>query len=177
MKLSVFPLLPKRGQGLPYGEGRRTGMYTILSWIIPLFMSFRTKQDAPKLIHFSTSCEHLLEGTTVVWAYVCHEITVLLIHFSVLCSFCQVSSPCGKKIQILPFIQHKMRWADTIKAKGLPLDAINIFPLFSFSKMLRPDLVTLLYILCNAPSEKTLGLHETMLCVGEGNNCHDWWQI
>lgn len=44
-----------------------------------------------------------------------------------------------------------MRWAGTTKAKGLPLDAINIFPLFSFPRMLRTDLFILLYIL-SAPA-------------------------
>lgn len=52
---------------------------------------------------------------------------------------------------MLPFIQHKMRHAGSTKAKGLLLDAMNLFLLFSFSKMLRPDLVTLLYIL-SAPA-------------------------
>lgn len=54
MNLSVFPSLPKRGEGLRYRTPAAlpsSEIYTILLWSIPLFMSSRTKQDAPEVIH------------------------------------------------------------------------------------------------------------------------------
>lgn len=161
MNHSVFASLRERGNSLLYRAPAAllsSGICTILSWSTSLCMSSHTKQSAPKLIHFSTSCEHLLEATAIIWACVCHEITLLLKHFSILCCLCQGISPWGKSIQTLPFIQHKMKWTDTSEAKGLSLDTVNIFPLFVFiSKILRPDLATLCYIVSAAASQEDFG--------------------